>query len=115
MSQHDPVMLYHPQDLQLPASADRACTTLLQLTALGGIVGASAAAGANIRWVQRDEISAGQALTDTGRAVLAAATATAVAGAAATAISNEGLTRLGVLFLAGTAVMYGLQRWREAA
>jgi len=114
MSAHDAVWPYLPRVRPLPTtSTDRTCSTLLGLAALGGIIGASATAGANIRRVQQEEISAGQALGDTGRAALTAATAAAIAGAAATLVANEGLTRLGVLFVTGTAVVYGMQRWRE--
>lgn len=114
MYEHYPVA-YHP----LPQSHDRHhhaqsnCPALLQLATIGAVVGASTAAGSNIRRVQRAQITASQAFADTGRAAVSAAVATAVAGAVATAVSNEGLTRLGVLFAAGTAAMYGIQRWRE--
>lgn len=89
---------------------DGACSTLISLATLGAVVGASAAAGANISRVQRAEITAVEALRDTGKAALAGAAATAVAGAAANAVATEGATRLAVLFAAGTAVMYGIQR-----
>jgi hypothetical protein len=92
---------------------DSTCADLLQLSIIGAVVGGSAAAGANIRRLQRDEVSIGQALVETGRTAVASAAATAIAGAAATAITAEGLTRLAILFAAGTAVMYGIQRGLE--
>lgn len=98
----------------VPRAADSACSTLIQLAAIGAVIGASAAAGANIRRVQRAEVDAGMALADTARAAAASAAATAVAGAVASAVAGQGLLRLGVLFAAGTAVMYGLQRRLEA-
>jgi len=106
---------YPIADYPLPGSPTQAtsgttCTAVLQLATIGALVGTSAATGANIRRVQRDEITAMAALVDTGRAAVTAAAATAIAGAATTAVSNEGLTRLGILFAAGTAVSYAIQR-----
>lgn len=93
-------------------SAD-SCSALAQLALLGAVIGGSAAAGANIRRLQREEVDAAGALADTGRAALATAAASAVAGAAASAVRQQGLVRLGVLFASGTAVMYGIQRYLE--
>jgi hypothetical protein len=95
-----------------PTPSD-SCGALAQLALLGAVIGGSAAAGANIRRLQRDEIDAAGALADTGRAALATAAASAVAGAAASAVRQQGLVRLGVLFASGTAVMYGIQRYLE--
>ncbi len=89
------------------------CSALAQLALLGAVIGGSAAAGANIRRLQRQEADTAGALADTGRAALATAAATAVAGAAASAVRQQGLLRLGVLFASGTAVMYGIQRYLE--
>jgi hypothetical protein len=86
------------------------CSTLVSLATIGAVVGASAAGGANLLRVQREEITSTAALRETGRAALAGAAATAIAGAAASAIASQGLTRMAVLFATGTAVMYGLQR-----
>lgn len=115
MSEHFPTMYYQPPENRTwPTSNNTTCNTVIQLAALGAVVGASAAAGANIRRLQRAETTAGEALIYTGRAAVTAAAASAIAGAAAAAISNEGLTRLGVLFVAGTAVSYAIQRrWAE--
>ncbi|NBC47553.1 MAG: hypothetical protein GVY22_06105 [Gammaproteobacteria bacterium] len=95
-----------------PPAAD-GCASLAQLALLGAVIGGSAAAGANIRRLQRQEVDTLGAFADTGRAALATATASAVAGAAASAVSGQGLVRLGVLFASGTAVMYGIQRYLE--
>lgn len=95
-----------------PAPAD-GCSALAQLALLGAVIGGSAAAGANIRRLQRQEVDTAGALADTGRAALASAAASAVAGAAASAVRQQGLLRLGVLFASGTAVMYGIQRYLE--
>ena len=113
MSEHYPVNYYGESVYDDGVPVQNTCADLLQLTVIGAVVGGSAAAGANIRRVERDEIGAGQALLDTGRTAAATAAATAIAGAAASAITTEGLTRLAVLFAAGTAVMYGIQRRLE--
>ena len=114
MSEHYPISYYQPPASPTRTTSDGTCRALLQLATLGAAVGASAAAGANIRRVQRDEVTTGEALVDTGRAAVTAAAASAIAGAAAAAVSNEGLTRLGILFAAGTAVSYAIQRrWAE--
>ena len=119
MSTHYPVVVQpqspYSQQPQASRSSGDTCAALLQLAVTGAVVGASAAAGANILRVQRQEISAGEAIADTGRAAAAAGVATAVAGAAASTIANQGLARLGVLLAAGTAVMYGLQRSRQVS
>ncbi|MFP4280785.1 MAG: hypothetical protein ACLFQI_12410 [Halochromatium sp.] len=99
-------------EYSLAASSDR-CSALGQLAIMGAVIGGSAAAGANIRRLQRQEIDAVGALADTGRAALATAAASAVAGAAASAVQRQGLVRLGVLFATGSAVMYGIQRYLE--
>jgi hypothetical protein len=118
-SNHHPVpaqpMTQPSPQYQISRSGGDTCATLLQMAAMGAVVGASAAAGANILRVQRDEIGAGEAIADTGRAAAAAAAATAVAGAAASAVASQGLGRLAVLLATGTAVMYGLQRSRQVA
>jgi len=94
------------------ASTD-GCSAIAQLALLGAVIGGSAAAGANIRRLQREEVDTADALADTARAALATAAASAVAGAAAGAVRQQGLPRLGVLFASGTAVMYGIQRYLE--
>ena len=95
------------------APADDTCRTLIQLATIGAVVGGSAAAGTSIRRLQREEQTAQEALADVGRAAAVSGVATAVAGAVATAVAGQGLTRLAVLFAAGNAVMYGLQRSAE--
>jgi hypothetical protein len=113
MNEYHP-LAYHSAPVRHDGTpVDNTCADLVQLTVIGAVVGGSAAAGANIRRLQRDEVSIGQALVDTGRTAVASAAATAIAGAAATAITAEGLTRLAILFAAGTAVMYGIQRGLE--
>lgn len=87
-----------------------ACANLVQLATLGAVVGASTAAAKAIGQIQQGEIDTQQALAHTARAALTAATTTAIAGAAANAVGHHGLARLGVLFLAGTALMYGIEK-----
>jgi hypothetical protein len=119
MSSHYPVVVqpqaHESQQPQVSRTGSDTCAALLQLAVTGAVVGASAAGGANILRVQRNEISAGEAIADTGRAAAAAGVATAIAGAAASTVSNQGMVRLGVLLAAGTAVMYGLQRSRQVS
>jgi hypothetical protein len=91
------------------------CDALLQLALIGGVVGAATAAGQGIQRVRRSEITAGEAMAHTGRAAMTTAAVAGLAGAAASAVGNEGVTRLAVLFLAGAAVMYGIERWSAAA
>lgn len=104
MSEQYPLSCYQSPHNPVRSTTDGTCKAVLQLVALSAVVGASPAAGANIRRVQRDQVTAGEALVDTGRAAVTAAAA----------VSAEGLTRLGVLFAAGTAVSYAVQRrWAE--
>ncbi|WP_462322489.1 hypothetical protein [Halochromatium sp.] len=116
---YDPLAPYpampHPSAPASGSAASDGCSALAQLALLGAVIGGSAAAGANIRRLQRQEVDAAGALADTGRAALATAAASAVAGAAASAVRQQGLLRLGVLFASGTAVMYGIQRYLEGS
>jgi hypothetical protein len=86
------------------------CANLAAFAALGAVLGGAAAAGAGLRLVEQDQLTAREAVADVGRAAATGAIASATAGAVATAVAGQGLTRLAVLFAAGTAVMYGLQR-----
>lgn len=115
MGEHPyPVAYYPPQGNPMRATSGNTCTAVLQLATIGAVVGASTAAGTNIRRMQRDELTAVEALVDTGQAAVTAAAASAIAGAVATAVSNEGLTRLGILLAAGTAASYAIRRrWAE--
>jgi len=91
--------------------ADTACSTLVRLAALGGLVGGSAAAAANLRRVQAGELDATPALTATARSAVVGAAATAIAGAVAGAVAEQGLLRLGLMFAVGAGVVYGLDHW----
>ncbi len=94
--------------------AEGGCESLLRMALFGAVVGGSATAASSIRRVQRGELDSAEALAETGRAAVAAAAATALAGAVANAIADQGLLRLGVMFATGAAVLYGVERWREA-
>lgn len=83
---------------------------VLELATMGAVVGSSIAAAKAIHQVQHNEISTQQALANTATAAMTAAAATAVASVAANALTHNNLARLGVLFLAGSAVMYGMDR-----
>jgi len=96
----------------LPAQGgDSACSTLMRLAVLGGLVGASTAAAANLRQVQSGALEAGPALSDTARSALIGAAAMAVGGAVAGAVAEQGLLRLGLMLAVGTGVVYGLDQW----
>lgn len=86
------------------------CGQLVELATMGAMVGATGAAATTIGRMQRGEIDAGQAIAATARAGAAAAAATAIAGVAANAVASQGLVRLGVLFITGTAVMHAIRQ-----
>jgi hypothetical protein len=86
------------------------CSALMQLATMGAIIGGSAAAAKNLRRVELGDLPATTAVTETGKAAIGAAVATAIAGAAASALTEQGLLRLGIMFAAGTLTLYALQR-----
>lgn len=92
-------------------SADTACSTLVGLALLGGLVAGSTAAAANLRQVRAGTIQTGPALIATARTATIGAAATAVAGAVAGAVAQQGLLRLGLMLAVGTTVAYGLDQW----
>lgn len=92
---------------------DNRCSSLVRLAALGAVVGGAVAAASNVGRLQRAEIDINRVLLDTAKTAAASAVATAVAGAAANAVAEQGLTRLGVMFAAGAAVLYGIDRWQS--
>lgn len=88
-----------------PAPADL-CADLTQMALMGAVIGATGAAARHLRAMQQGLANAGQTVRETARAALITGAASAVAGAAAHAVTRNGLTRLAVLLTAGTAVMY---------
>ncbi|GAB6039608.1 hypothetical protein [Endothiovibrio diazotrophicus] len=94
-------------------SEENQCSTLVRLATLGAVVGGAAAAASNLRALRAERVEAGQAVIDTARTALATAVASAVGGAAAGVVAEQGVVRLGMMFAAGTAVMYGLGRRME--
>jgi hypothetical protein len=106
MSEHYYPLVYAPRP-------DGACASLLRLAALGAVVGGTVAAASNLRRLQSEQVHTGAALADTGRAAVATAAATALAGAVADTLSDQGLVRLALMFATGTAVLYGIERWTE--
>lgn len=90
------------------------CGTLLRLATLGAIVGGSVAAADNMQRVESGELTSGAAFAATGKTAVTAALATAIGGAAASSIAEQGAMRLGIMFAAGTLALYGLQRWIAA-
>lgn len=111
MSDHDLLrMSTYPQ-----ASSDGTdCATLVKLATLGAVVGGSVAAAANLQRVQVGDLTTTDAVAETAKTAITAAVATAIGGAAASSIAEQGLMRLGIMFAAGTLALYGLQRWSHA-
>jgi hypothetical protein len=99
----------------LPAGSgeSRVCETLVNMALVGALVGGSAAAARNAARLGRDEIEFREALRSTGKTSLASGVATALAGAAAGVVTDQGLLRLSVMFGVGAAVLYGIDRWSE--
>ncbi|NEV62500.1 magnetosome protein MamC [Thiorhodococcus minor] len=85
------------------------CAALMRMATMGAIVGGSAAAAQRIRRAQAGAQTPTAALAQTGKAAVTAGLATAAAGAVASSVAEQGATRLGLMFLIGTAVVYGLQ------
>lgn len=107
---------YYPFDPLYPAPPNVArpdCTNLMRLATLGAVVGASLAASRQMRQVQAGEQTPQRALLETGKGAVAAGLATAAGGAIAATLTDQGLSRLGLLFLAGSTVFYGLSNWTE--
>lgn len=109
---------YEVRDWPLPAGAAvhplqpqgaPDCAALLRMATTGAIVGGTAAAAHQIRRLQSGAQSPQGALSETAKAAVTAGVATAAAGAIAASLAEQGLARLGLMFLVGTAVVYGLQ------
>ena len=97
-----------------PNVAGPDCANLMRLATLGAVVGASLAASRQLRHVQAGEQTPQRAVLETGKSAVAAGLATAAGGAVAASLTEQGLSRLGLLFLAGSAVLYGLANWTES-
>ncbi|TCT24045.1 magnetosome protein MamC [Thiobaca trueperi] len=110
MSSDNPV--YAPSPVGVPhmvqPQSGPDCATLMRLATMGAIVGGSAAAARQIRHFQAGHQTPGAALAETGKAAVTAGLATAAAGAIANSFADQGLARLGLMFLVGTAVVYGI-------
>lgn len=110
MSNHALVQM--PTYTKPPASGTD-CATLVKLATLGAVVGGSVAAATNLQRIQSGSLTATAAAAETGKTAITAAVATAIGGAAASSIAEQGLLRLGIMFAAGTLALYGLQRWSQ--
>jgi hypothetical protein len=82
---------------------------------MGAVIGASGAAGQELRALQLGQRSTREAVRETLRVAAISGAASAVAGAAAHAVASTGLTRLAVLLAAGTAVVYAANSRTAAA
>jgi hypothetical protein len=83
----------------------------LELGKLGAVVGLCGAGAANLRRLQADQVSRGEALFDTLRTGVAAGLATATAGLVANQFRAPSLSLLATL-ATGTAMMYVLNTER---
>jgi hypothetical protein len=98
----------------LPPQPESACSGLLRLASVGAVVGASAAAAGSYRRLRKAELSTRQALVATGKAAVVGGVATALAGAVAGTVSEQGgLTRLGLMLATGATAYYALGQWLE--
>lgn len=102
----------YAQPVHAPAAHQRQSNvpntnSFLELGKLGAVVGLCGAGAANLRRLQADEVSRGEALFDTLRTGVAAGLATATAGLVANQFRSPTLSLLATL-VAGTAVMYVL-------
>ena len=87
------------------------CAQLAHLALLGAVVGGAVATARNLDPMLQGELPATRALTEVGRTALSAGVATALAGAAAAAITEQGPLRLGILFATSAAALYALGRF----
>lgn len=89
------------------------CEALVNLALVGAVVGGAAAAARNAHRVRSGHLEVADALLATGRGAVASAAATALAGAAAHALTREGVARVALMLGVGAAVLYGLGPWVE--
>lgn len=87
------------------------CGELTRLAAIGAVVGGAVAAARSVERVRQGDLLPSAALLEVGRTAVAAGVATGAAGAVAEAVTGEGPLRLGVLFAATAAVLYGIGRY----
>lgn len=99
-----PVMPY----AQAYPSSSKPSSSLFRMAALGAIIGAVGAAGANLRRLQRNEIEGQQALVNTLKVSASSALATAAATAVAGYVGGGPVVSTAVTVATGTGVMYML-------
>lgn len=85
------------------------CSALIRMATLGAMVGGSVVAAQQLRDFQSGVQTPGGALVETGKAALTAGLATAAAGAIASSFAEQGMGRMGLMFLIGTAAAYAIQ------
>ncbi|AGA91593.1 hypothetical protein Thimo_2896 [Thioflavicoccus mobilis 8321] len=103
--------LLYPSAGAPPYPPDTLCSSLTRLAALGALVAGSAAAATNLNRAQAQEIEPGEAFAATARSAAVGAIATALGGALAGTVAEQGLLRLGLMFAVGTGTAYALDRW----
>jgi len=87
------------------------CGELTRLAAIGAVVGGAVAAARSVERVRRGAMLPTAALSEVGRTAIASGVASGAAGAVAEAVTGEGPLRLGVLFVATAAALYGIDRY----
>ena len=113
MTQHYyPAIPSHQQQVYAAATypqwqATPYTNSYLELGKFGAIVGVCGAGAANLRRMQRNEITGAEALVDSLRTGVAAGLATATAGLVANQFRSSALS-LAATLVTGTAVMYAL-------
>ncbi|AFL73348.1 magnetosome protein MamC [Thiocystis violascens] len=106
-TRNDPVPMRPAYPAQPHAALD--CAALMRLATTGAIVGGSAAAAHQVRRFRSGTQTPQGALAETAKAAAIAGVATVAAGAVASSVAEQGFGRLGLMFLVGTAVVYGIQ------
>ncbi|EXJ16460.1 magnetosome protein MamC [Imhoffiella purpurea] len=99
----------HQQTYSGPSYGGPDCSALMRLATTGAIVGGTTAAAQQFRSLQSGMQTPQAALAETAKAAVTAGVATAAAGAVASSFAEQGIARLGLMFLVGTAVVYGIQ------
>ncbi|MFD2110366.1 hypothetical protein [Thiorhodococcus fuscus] len=100
---------YHPSyPAQPQQAAGPDCSAMMRLATMGAVVGGSAAAAQQFRRFQAGEQTPNAALAETGKAAVTTGLATLAAGAIASSVAEQGAMRLGLMFLIGSVVVYGI-------
>ena len=86
------------------------CAALIRLGTLGAVIGGSIAVAEQFQRIEAGEQSLDAALLEAGKSAAMVGAATAVGGAIAASLTEQGLPRLAIMLLAGSAVLHGLRK-----